>query len=95
MAIQLQLFAAAFAKKKQPEFMKTITVDSGYMPDDMQHLLSDGYIKQNGMLLLRQKMSAAYRERNWKLYLQLVRAEMDFKKGRIPFDQALKNIFMG
>lgn len=71
--------------------MQTLAAASDYMPSTAQQLLSDRYIAQNGMLLLRQKMSLAYRQKDWKNYLQLIRFEIDIKKGRIPFDQALKS----
>lgn len=91
MAIQLQLFNRPPKKVDQTPFMKTITAESEYIPNTAENLLSDRFITQNGMLLLRQKMGAAYRQKDWKTYLQLVRFEIDIKKGRITFDHALKS----
>ncbi len=71
--------------------MQTLAAAVEYAPSTAEQLLSDRYITQNGMLLLRQKMSHAYRQKDFKNYLQLVRFEIDIKKGRIPFDQALKS----
>lgn len=71
--------------------MQTLAAAAEYSPGAAEQLLSERYISQNGMLLLRQKMSQAYRQKDWKNYLQLVRFEIDIKKGRIPFDQALKS----
>ena len=71
--------------------MQTVIAASEYVPGSAEQLLSDRYISQNGMLLLRQKMGIAYRQKDWKNYLQLIRFEIDIKKGRTPFDQALKS----
>lgn len=71
--------------------MQTLAAATEYVPGAAEQLLSERYIAQNGMLLLRQKMGQAYRQKDWKNYLQLVRFEIDIKKGRIPFDQALKS----
>jgi hypothetical protein len=92
LAIQLQLFNQQLSKKtKVPLMMQTLAAAVEYTPSTAEQLLSDRYITQNGMLLLRQKMSQAYRQKDFKNYLQLVRFEIDIKKGRIPFDQALKS----
>ena len=91
LAIQLQLFNKSAKKSSKAPLMQTLAAASDYMPSTAQQLLSDRYIAQNGMLLLRQKMSLAYRQKDWKNYLQLIRFEIDIKKGRIPFDQALKS----
>jgi len=88
LTIQLQLFNKP-AQRNKP-LIKQMAV-SEYMPDTSEQLLSERYIAQNGMLLLRQRMSSAYRQKDWKNYLQLVRFEIDIKKGRIPFGQALKS----
>jgi hypothetical protein len=91
LAIQLQLFNQLSKKSSKALLMQTITAASEHRPNPAQQLLSDRYIAQNGMLLLRQRMSLAYRQKDIKNYLQLVRFEIDIKKGRIPFDQALKS----
>ncbi len=70
--------------------MQTLAAAAEYSAGAAEQLLSDRYIAQNGMLLLRQKMGQAYRQKDWKNYLQLIRFEIDIKKGRITFDQALK-----
>lgn len=71
--------------------MQTLVAIPEYAPSTAEQLLSERYVAQNGMLLLRQKMGQAYRQKDWKNYLQLIRFEIDIKKGRIPFDQALKS----
>ncbi len=91
LAIQLQLFNQLSKKSSKALLMQTIEPTSEHRPSPAEQLLSDRYIAQNGMLLLRQRMSLAYRQKDWKNYLQLVRFEIDIKKGRIPFDQALKS----
>lgn len=91
LAIQLQLFNQPSRKSSKASFMQMVSVPSEHSPNVAEQLLSDRYVSQNGMLLLRQRMSLAYRQKDWKNYLQLVRFEIDIKKGRLPFDQALKN----
>lgn len=96
LAMQLQLFNKSVKKSSKAPLMQTFAAAADHLPNTMEQLLSDRYISQNGMLLLRQKMSLAYRQKDWKNYLQLIRFEIDIKKGRIPFDQALKsNILFG
>jgi hypothetical protein len=91
LAIQLQLFNQSSKKSSRAPLIQKVAVASEYTPGTAEQLLSDRYVSQNGMLLLRQKMSLAYRQKDWKNYLQLVRFEIDIKKGRISFDQALKS----
>lgn len=91
LAIQLQLFNQLSKKNIRTPLIQTFAAAAEYTPSIAHQLLSDRYISQNGMLLLRQRMGQAYRQRDWKNYLQLVRFEIDIKKGRLPFDQALKS----
>lgn len=87
--MQLQLFSRPPVQKKNV-ILETITPYPDYAPTSIEQLLSDRYITQNGMLLLRQSIASAYRKGDWKNYLKLVRSEIDMKKGRITLAQALK-----
>ena len=92
--MQLQMFNTP-PKKKDLSLFATISASPEYAPTSAEQLLSERFITQNGMLLLRQGMASAYRQGNWKNYLQLVRSEIDFKKGRITMGQVLRGNMLG
>ena len=95
MTIQLRLFNSPHVKKSpKAALFQTLSTELNHQKTPAEELLSERYISQNGMLLLRQKISTAYRQGDIKTYLMLVRFEIDLKKGRITLGQALKQTLL-
>lgn len=62
--------------------------------DLLKNALSDRFVDDNGMLVLRTLLKRANKAKNWKKYQNVLQTEMSFKKGKNTLKNHLRHLIL-